>query len=58
MMSCLQCHGLSPGGVGTGGEHRSSASRFIAISISMYWLVVLMLTCPSQDLMTLSSTPD
>jgi hypothetical protein len=27
------------------------------MSISMYWLVVEMLTCRSQDLMTLSSTP-
>jgi len=24
------------------------ALRFIAMSISMYWLVVVMLTCPSQ----------
>ena len=28
------------------------------MSVSMYWLVVVMLTCPSHDLMTLSSTPD
>ena len=41
-----------------GGEQRSSASRFIAMSISTYWLVVVTLTWPSQDLMTLSSTPD
>ncbi len=53
MMSFRQCQGLSLVGSGTGGVQRSIALRFIAMSISMYWLVVVMLTCPSQDLMTL-----
>jgi hypothetical protein len=43
---------------GTRGGQRSIALRFIAMSISMYSLVVAMLTCPSQDLITLSSAPD
>ena len=57
MMSCRRRQGLSPAGTGTGGVQRSIALRFISMSISMYWLVVVMLTCPSHDLMTLSSTP-
>ncbi len=44
--------------VGAAGAQRSIALRFMAMSISMYSLVVVMLTCPSQDLITLSSTPD
>ena len=40
-----------------GGSVFRSASIFALVSISMYWLVVVMLTCPSHDLMTLSSTP-
>src|SRR6516225_974008 len=58
MMSLLACQRLSPSGPGAGGAQRSIALRFMAMSISMYWLVVVMLTCPSQDLITLSSTPD
>src|SRR5258708_34037725 len=58
MMSLLACQRLSPSGPGTGGAQRSIALRFIAMSISMYSLVVVMLTCPSQDLITLSSAPD
>jgi hypothetical protein len=58
MMSLLACQRLSPSGSGTRGGQRSIALRFIAMSISMYSLVVVMLTCPSQDLITLSSTPD
>src|SRR6266446_4883465 len=49
MMSCLACQRVSPSGVGTGAGQRSIALRFIAMSISMYWLVVVILTCPSQD---------
>ena len=58
MMSFRLRQGQSSVGSGSGGVHRSMASRFIAMSISMYWLVVVTLTWPSQDLMTLSSTPD
>ena len=58
MMSLLACQRLSPSGPGAGGAQRSIALRFMAMSISMYSLVVVMLTCPSQDLITLSSTPD
>jgi hypothetical protein len=57
MMSCRACQRLSPSGVGTGAGQRSIALRFMAMSISTYWLVVVMLTWPGQDLMTLSSTP-
>ena len=49
---------MSSLGSGTGGVQRSIASRFIAISISMYSFVVVKLTCPSQDLMTLVSILD
>src|SRR5712692_4593258 len=58
MMSLLACQRVSPSGSGTRGGQRSIALRFIAMSISMYSLVVVMLTCPSQDLITLSSAPD
>ena len=51
MISLWECQGLSPVVTGTGGVQRSSASRFISMSISMYWLVVVILTCPSHDLM-------
>src|SRR3989442_10644245 len=37
-ISSRACQGLSPDGGATGGAQRSSASRFIAISISMYRL--------------------
>ena len=43
---------------GAGGAQRSIALRFMAMSISMYSLVVVMLTCPGQDLITLSPAPD
>src|SRR5258708_5406787 len=52
MMSLLACQRGSPSGSGTRGGQRAIALRFIAISISMYSLVVVMLTCPSQDLIT------
>src|SRR5713101_2798782 len=58
MMSLLACQRVSPSGSGTRGGQRSIALRFIAMSISMYSLVVVILTCPSQDLITLSSAPD
>jgi len=44
MMSLLTCQRLSPSGSGTRGGQRSIALRFIAMSISMYSLVVVMLT--------------
>ena len=58
MMSLLACQRLSPSGPGAGGAQRSIALRFMAMSISMYSLVVVMLTCPGQDLITLSPAPD
>ena len=59
MMSLLACQRASPSGPGARGGQRSIALRFIAMSISMYSLVVVMLTCPTgQDLITLSSAPD
>src|SRR5258708_18581478 len=58
MMSLLACQRVSPSGSGTRGGQRAIALRFIAMSISMYSLVVVMLTCPGQDLITLSSAPD
>ena len=57
MMSWLACQRVSPSSVGTSAGQRSIARRFISMSIPMYSLVVVMLTWPSQDRMTLSSTP-
>ena len=42
MMSLLTCQRISPSGSGTRGGQRSIALRFIAMSISMYSLVVVM----------------
>src|SRR5258708_16082646 len=58
MMSLRAWQRVSPSGSGTRGGQRAIALRFMAMSISMYSLVVVMLTCPSQDLITLSSAPD
>jgi hypothetical protein len=44
MMSLLACQRLSPSGPGAGGAQRSIALRFMAMSISMYSLVVVILT--------------
>ena len=41
-MSLLTCQRISPSGSGTRGGQRSIALRFIAMSISMYSLVVVM----------------